>query len=134
MTVQDGRLVLPSGLSYRLLVLPNDRAMTPDTLRTVEKLVEAGATVIGPKPEKSYGLRGYPECDAEVRRLADEVWRKGVREQTPTDALATLKLQPDFTCTNAPQIHYIHRSSTERTYTSWRTRNRRLKRSCAPSA
>ena len=40
----------------------------------VRELVEAGAKVIGPKPEKSPSLANYPACDAEVAKIADEVW------------------------------------------------------------
>ena len=72
--VEDGRLVLPDGMSYRVLVLPERETMTPALLRRVKELVEAGATVIGPRPRKSPGLSGYPECDAEVESLADAVW------------------------------------------------------------
>ncbi len=61
-------------MSYRVLVLPERETMTPALLRKVRELVEAGATVIGPKPRKSPSLSGYPECDAEVKRLADELW------------------------------------------------------------
>ncbi len=110
LTVKDGRVVLPSGMIYRLLVLPGDKAMTPDTLRVIGKLVEAGAAVVGPKPEKSCGLRGYPACDEESKRLADEVWAKGVRAQSPKEALAALKVPPDFTAENAAHVRYIHRS------------------------
>jgi hypothetical protein len=73
-SVKDGRLVLPDGMSYRVLVLPERETMTPALLRRVKELVESGATVIGPRPRKSPGLAGYPGCDAEVKRLADEVW------------------------------------------------------------
>ena len=74
LTVEDGRLVLPDGMSYRVLVLPERETMTPALLRRVKELVEAGATVIGPRPRKSPGLSGYPECDAEVESLAEAVW------------------------------------------------------------
>ena len=40
----------------------------------VEELIKAGATVIGPKPIESPSLKGYPRCDEEVRKLADELW------------------------------------------------------------
>jgi hypothetical protein len=73
-SVADGRLVLPDGMSYRLLVLPERETMTPSLLRHVRELTAAGATVIGPRPRKSPSLSGYPGCDAEVKRLADEVW------------------------------------------------------------
>ncbi|HPP25135.1 MAG TPA: glycosyl hydrolase [Phycisphaerae bacterium] len=74
LTVQDGRLVLPDGMSYRMLVLPERRRMTPRVLARIKELVEAGATVVGPKPKQSPSLAGYPECDAQVRRMADELW------------------------------------------------------------
>jgi hypothetical protein len=48
--------------------------MTPALLKKVRDLVEAGATVIGPRPRKSPSLAGYPECDAEIERMAGELW------------------------------------------------------------
>ncbi len=72
--VQDGRIVFPHGASYRILVLPERETMTPALLRKVCDLVAAGATVVGPRPRKSPSLAGYPECDAEVEKLAAEVW------------------------------------------------------------
>jgi hypothetical protein len=72
--VKDGRIVFPDGMSYRVLVLPERETMTPGLLRKVRDLVAAGATVIGPRPRKSPSLSGYPECDAEIERLAAEVW------------------------------------------------------------
>jgi len=74
MSAKDGKLVLPDGLTYRLLVLPEQETMTPLLLRKVKELVAAGATVVGPRPKKSPSLSGYPDCDTEVRRLADEMW------------------------------------------------------------
>jgi hypothetical protein len=74
MRVRDGRIVLPGGMSYRVLVLPRHDRMTPRVLRAVQRLVQDGATVVGPKPMRSPSLGGYPDCDAEVRRIADEVW------------------------------------------------------------
>jgi len=74
MSVSDGRLVLPSGMSYRLLVLPETRFMTPGLLRKIRDLVRAGAHVVGTRPEKSPSLENFPACDDEVRALADELW------------------------------------------------------------
>jgi hypothetical protein len=73
-SVKAGRLVFPDGMSYRVLVLPERETMTPGLLRKVRDLVAAGITAIGPRPRKSPSLAGYPECDAEVERLAAEVW------------------------------------------------------------
>jgi len=74
MKVRDGRLVLPDGMSYSMLVLPEVKAMTPALLRKVKELVDAGATVIGSPPERSPSLTGYPDCDKDVARLAAEMW------------------------------------------------------------
>jgi hypothetical protein len=74
MTVRNGRIALPGGMQYRVLVLPESRLMTPAVLRKVRDLVSGGATVVGPRPEKSPSLSGYPGCDEEVRRIAGEVW------------------------------------------------------------
>jgi len=100
MKVENGRVVLSSGMSYSLLVLPsfnaNDkpvlqvegnyvytpdrfpkvRTMTPQLLRKIKKLVEDGATVLGTRPLKSPSLVGFPGSDAEVTALADELWGK----------------------------------------------------------
>lgn len=74
MQVKDGKLVLPDGMSYRVLVLPQVETMTPALLRRVKELVQAGATVIGPPPAKSPGLSNYPAGDAEVQQLGRELW------------------------------------------------------------
>ncbi len=72
--VKDGKIVFPGATSYRLLVLPQTRRMTPAALRTIRGLVKAGATLVGAPPEASPSLSGYPGCDAEVKTLAQELW------------------------------------------------------------
>lgn len=72
--VRDGRLVLPEGTSYRLLVLPETDTMTPELLAKLRELARAGGLVVGPRPSRSPSLTAYPKCDAEVSRLADELW------------------------------------------------------------
>jgi hypothetical protein len=74
MSVNEGSLTLPDGMSYRVLVLPEQETMTPGLLKKVHQLVREGATVIGPKPLTSPGLSGFPACDAGVRSLAGEMW------------------------------------------------------------
>ncbi|HNP64070.1 MAG TPA: glycosyl hydrolase [Woeseiaceae bacterium] len=74
MSVRDGRLILPDGMSYRMLVLPMDNTMTPGLLRRIHKLVSAGATVMGTPPVASPSLTGYPMSDEEIRTLVTEMW------------------------------------------------------------
>ena len=86
MSVKDGRLVLPDGMSYRLLVLPKLSTMTPSLLRKIKQLVEDGATVVGPRPLRSPSLQDYPRCDQELKSLADDLWGncdgKAVKERS----------------------------------------------------
>jgi len=70
----DGRLMLPDGMSYRVLVLPPTEKMRPELLRRIRDLVAGGATVIGAKPVRSPSLSDFPEADAQVRALAGELW------------------------------------------------------------
>lgn len=122
MSVRNGRLVLPDGLSYRLLVLSETRTMTPRLLRKLKELVEAGATVLGPRPLKSPSLSDYPSCDAEVQRLGGELWGdcdgQRVKEHrlgtgrvvwgpSPETVLKQGGVQPDFVCSQP--WRFIHR-------------------------
>jgi hypothetical protein len=72
--VEDGKLVLPSGISYRVMLLPNTVDISLEVLKSLEKLVTDGATVIGPKPERSTSLKNYPDCDNEVKTIAGKLW------------------------------------------------------------
>ena len=46
--MKEGRLVLPDGMSYRLLVLPERKPMPVEVVHKIKELVAAGATVVGP--------------------------------------------------------------------------------------
>jgi alpha-L-rhamnosidase len=74
MSVREGRLVLPSGTSYRVLVLPETDRMTLPVLRKIGNLISQGATVVGPKPTKSPSLADSPSADREVAKEASEIW------------------------------------------------------------
>jgi hypothetical protein len=71
---EGGRLALPDGMSYRVLVLPQTDRMRPELLEKLRELVAGGATVVGPKPLRSPSLTAYPEADAAVQALAAELW------------------------------------------------------------
>jgi len=70
----DGRLILPDGMSYRVLVLPQTDRMRPELLRKIRDLVLGGATVVGPRPMRSPSLTGFPDADRQVQALAAELW------------------------------------------------------------
>jgi (4-O-methyl)-D-glucuronate---lignin esterase len=75
MTVSsEGKLVLPDGMSYSVLVLPIIDRMTLPVLRKVNELVKAGATVTGPRPVSTPGYSGYPGSEESFRTLVSELW------------------------------------------------------------
>ena len=125
--IKDGRLVLDSGMSYRVLVLPSaERAMTPALLRKLRGFVADGLTVVGAPPVRAPGLNGYPACDQDVRTLATELWGvcdgtsvtehafgkgKVVWGQPMAQVLSALRAMPDFefSSPDRSQLAYIHR-------------------------
>lgn len=72
--VQNGRLVLPHGVSYQVLVLPRQTTMRPAVLRKIGDLVRAGAIVLGEPPTHSPSMQDFPRADEQVRTLATEIW------------------------------------------------------------
>jgi hypothetical protein len=75
-TVESGKIRLPSGRLYPLLVF-TDSLMLPAMAQKIKKLVEQGAVVAGPRPIRSPGLHDYPACDSVVSAIADELWKHG---------------------------------------------------------
>lgn len=106
---RDGSLVLPEGGRYRLLVLPPElKAMTPELLQQLKGFVDQGAAILGPKPEFSPTLTGYPESEGKTKRLADDLWapaRPGPGRVftglSIGEALRRLGAQPDFSFAGA---------------------------------
>ncbi|MEJ7558469.1 MAG: glycosyl hydrolase [Pedobacter sp.] len=73
-SVTDGRIVFPGGASYRLLVLPVVKTMTPKLLAKIKGLIAEGAVVVGAPPEQAPGLTGYPRSDLEIKAEATAIW------------------------------------------------------------
>jgi len=125
-SARDGRMVLPDGMTYRVLVLPNVDTMTVGLLRKIKQLVSDGATVIGSRPLKSPSLSDYPACDAEIKALAEEVWGncdgQKVKEhiygkgriiwgKTADEVLKEMNVPPDFSYDDShggPSLRYNH--------------------------
>jgi len=132
--VKDGRFVLPDGMSYRLLVLPELDSMRPELLTKIRDLVKAGGTILGPPPSRSPSLKDYPQCDARVKQLAAELWGQEAQISAGTSARNTqhatakgrilqstelhpvlneLGIPPDFSGADPKHILWTHRSSKE---------------------
>jgi hypothetical protein len=83
-TVRDGRVELPGGASYKVLVLPQPhpmspvaKRMTPAVIKKIAALVQAGATIIvNDAPEQSYSLEQGAAADKQVKAIAATIWKK----------------------------------------------------------
>lgn len=71
---ENGDLLLPHGMRYRMLLLPDRQHMTLPAIQAIGRLVEAGATVVGPKPLRTPGLKDWQETDAQLLSIADKLW------------------------------------------------------------
>lgn len=154
MSVENGRIVLPNGMSYRVLVLQNCTSpsaeicrevgnyqrlkvsevpyngMSVEVVEKIRDLVRDGATVIGPPPVMSAGLKNHPTADEQVRKIAAELWGdldgmtrtdrrygKGriIWGEAPREVLMDDGIKPDLTFpgqdTLYDQFGYIHRTT-----------------------
>lgn len=125
-SVEDGRIVLPSGMKYRLLVLPRLETMRPEILQKIKELLQAGACVIGPAPKYSPSLSDYPAADRKVQALASELWGdqtesvrtigKGRLFMPATSlqpVLEALNVKPDMRVNSGTPVLFIHRATDE---------------------
>ena len=90
MRVEQGRIVLPDGMSYAALVLPEQDHIPANVLAKIHALVTEGATVIGhQRPTRSPGLKDRESETAKVLRLAGELWGQAEMsaKQDTTDVL-----------------------------------------------
>ncbi len=140
-SVKNGKIVFPEGATYRLLVLPAIKSMTPSLLQKIISLVEAGATVVGAPPLTSPSLSGYPACDEKLAALTKMLWGEtshpqqqvvrnygkgkviwGGRLDTQTDnlypaynltaaLLNSMNVQEDFHADGS--VRYTHRTSAD---------------------
>lgn len=109
MDVKDGRVVLPDGTSYAVLLLADKKTMAPKILEKLALMAQKGATIIGPKPEHAPGLTDYPQCDAEVKRLADQLWGQGKIRDIPLNEALTMAPDFEYKATPESRINFIHR-------------------------
>lgn len=128
LTVKDGDLVLPDGISYKLLILPPEKTMRPQMLKKIMELVKAGATVLGPKPGRSPSLQNYPEADNTIKEWAAELWQNCdgnkikmahygqgmiLDGMSMEEALDRRKVVPDFKADPAVPVLFVHRKTDE---------------------
>jgi hypothetical protein len=125
----SGRIVLPGGMSYSVLVLPVTNQMTLPVLQKIKELVDNGVTIVGPKPVAAPGLSNYTS-QHRLNNLAKEIWgdldgisrtRRTVGKgqvfwgMPLTNVMASLKIAPDLAFSKPldGDLSWIHRKDGE---------------------
>ncbi|MEN8201994.1 MAG: glycosyl hydrolase [Bacteroidota bacterium] len=72
--VVNGKIEVPGGIQYRVLVLPDHRVLSLAVLEKVSELLQKGATILGPKPERLVSLVGGKAARDRFHALADKLW------------------------------------------------------------
>ncbi len=121
LSVEDGKIITPSGMSYNVLALDsNSQHMTLKVLRKIKDMVSAGAVVVGPKPTQTPSLM---DDVAEFKVLADELWSNETGENTVgkgkvyagkslEEVLADIQVPTDFKYTKPEadtKLMFVHR-------------------------
>jgi len=122
LSVKDHELVTPSGMHYKVLALDSNSIEMPlKVLKRINELVNAGATVTGPRPVGSPSLADADK--AEYTQLVDNLWGsdnstrnigqgKVYSGQAIADALKAINVEPDFSYKkpdDATTLLYVHR-------------------------
>jgi hypothetical protein len=79
--MEDGKIVVPGGVEYRVLVLPGHKVLSMAILEKVESLLKQGAQIIGRKPESAVSLVGGEKAQKQFSKLADKIWGTAVAEK-----------------------------------------------------
>ena len=132
--LDDGAFVVPNGRRYRLLVLQLGGGMkvpilTRDVARKIRTWVRDGGAVLAPKPIYVPSLKGFPEAEAEVREIAEEVWGECDGKTATSrrygkgmifsgisiaEAMAELAIAPDVKMDgDRSVVKWIHRSTDD---------------------
>ncbi len=128
LTVRNGRIVTPEGLSYRLIWLPTNRKMLPETLEQLISLVKKGATIVGDPPENCATLSGGSVAEARFGKAVKTLWGKTAKPErrlgkgkilsgvTIGNALKKLHVGPDLIVEDiqsgsSEDLHWLHRQN-----------------------
>ena len=132
MSARHGRIALPDGMSYQVLLLPDNQPMSLEALQKIAALIEAGITVVGPPPTGLAGLPSSPDEEKHFHALVTRLWGSDfngavamrrhigaghlISGQTARQTLQRAGTPTDFEQTGLSSvgtIHWIHRKMND---------------------
>lgn len=126
LTVKDGRLVLPDGMSYSMMLLPDQAEMPLAVLNRINELVNEGAIILGNKPMSVPGLHDWEQNNEQLLEVSNELWglengESGLERSvgkgklysgfTADEVLQKEGIISDFTFSGTAEIDFIHRTA-----------------------
>ena len=117
-SVEDGMLVTPEGISYRVLWIPDSHRLLPATMEKLYALVSGGATVIASAPASPATLAVDKKAKKRFSAITSGMWPKGDKPTVRKvgkgrvlsgygigEALEALDIAPDVSGGNAMWLH-----------------------------
>lgn len=118
LSVDNGELVTPEGIRYRVLWLPEVPRMRPETVEKLHALIQEGATVVGEAPFGLATLSGGEQAQGRFDKAVKDIWGEaseaGIRRLgkgrivsgiSLAEALQKLDIAPDVKGTEALWAH-----------------------------
>jgi hypothetical protein len=121
LAVRDGQLVTPEGITYRLLWLPQNERMLPETLERILALAKAGATIVGNAPRCIATLSGGKKAQQRFDKAVKALWGEGgkavrtigkgklISGNSIDETLMLLNIQPDVKVVSGSAPLWSHR-------------------------
>ena len=78
LSVKDGLVVTPEGLTYKFIWIPENKRMLPETLERLYKLLEEGATIVANAPKSLATLVGGDEAQQRFDNAVKSIWGNAV--------------------------------------------------------
>ncbi len=123
-SVKKGKLILPGGAEFSMLVLKYEENINPLVLIKLNELAKQGAIIIGPKPLKVTDLKNQPDNGMKYETLMNQLWmdvngnvKNAIHKRgkifsgiKPEEMLKVLDVPPDLEnpSERASQTDYIH--------------------------
>lgn len=73
---EEGMIVTPEQIRYKVLWIPENRRMLPETLERLYALIQEGATVIGNAPREPATLKGGKTTQKRFNTAVRKIWGK----------------------------------------------------------
>jgi hypothetical protein len=125
--VVNGRLTLPDGMSYKILILQKYKFISLELLQKLEYFVRAGLIVVGAPPDSYPGLTATEDTQEKFKEIVSNLWGKEQENierkvgqgsviwgKPLAKVLNAMNLLPDFEYSSlsgdAP-VFYLHRKT-----------------------